>query len=107
PISRAASGNRTTTAAGSVTVSNAAPYSTPPFISSVTAGSITSSGATIIWTTDEAADSVVEYGRTVSYGSATPLDANRVTMHTVTLNGLAAGALPHYRVKSSTAAGHP
>src|SRR5438034_765835 len=105
-VARDGAGNRTTSAAVSVTVSNAAPDTTPPVISSVTAGSITSSGATIIWTTDEAADSVVEYGRTVSYGSATPLDANRVTMHTVTLNGLAAGALHHYRVKSSDAAGN-
>src|SRR5438552_3072215 len=105
-VARDGAGNRTTSAAVSVTVSNAAPDTTPPVISSVTAGPITSSGATRIWPTAEAADSVVEYGRTVSYGSATPLDANRVTMHTVTLNGLAAGALHHYRVKSSDAAGN-
>jgi len=105
-VARDGAGSRTTSAAVSVTVSNAAPDTTPPGISSVAAGSITSSGGTIIWTTDEAADSVVEYGPTVNYGSATPLDPNRVTMHTVTLNGLAAGVLHHYRVKSTDAAGN-
>ena len=36
---------------------------TAPTISAVQAGSITSSGATITWTTNEASDSQVEYGR--------------------------------------------
>src|SRR5207249_8859104 len=40
------------------------------------------------------------------YGSASVLDASRVTAHTVTLNGLTAGTLYHYRVKSKDAAGN-
>src|SRR5207247_8053370 len=55
---------------------------------------------------DELADSQVEYGLSTGYGSASVLDASRVTAHTVTLNGLTAGTLYHYRVKSKDAAGN-
>src|SRR5439155_39049 len=54
----------------------------------------------------ELADSQVEYGLSTGYGSASVLDASRVTAHTVTLNGLTAGTLYHYRVKSKDAAGN-
>jgi hypothetical protein len=82
------------------------PDTTPPVISSVAAGSISSSGATITWTTDEAADSQVEYGTTTSYGSATTLNTSMVTSHSVSLSSLSAGTLYHYRVKSKDAAGN-
>ena len=77
---------------------------TPPTISSVTASSITSSGATITWTTNEAADTQVEYGTTTSYGSSTTLNTTLVTSHSQPLSGLAASTLYHYRVKSKDAA---
>ena len=79
---------------------------TPPVISSVSAGSISSSGATITWTTDEAGDSQVEYGLTTSYGLSTSLDASLVTSHSVSLAGLNANTLYHYRVKSKDASGN-
>jgi chitodextrinase len=80
------------------------PDTTPPVISSVTSSGISSSGATITWSTNEASDSQVEYGLTTSYGSSTPLNTNLVTNHSVTLSGLTAGATYHYRVKSKDAA---
>ena len=43
---------------------------------------------TITWTTDVPADSQVEYGRTASYGSATPLDRTLRTSHSVTITNL-------------------
>jgi len=76
---------------------------TPPVISNVSAGNITSSGATITWTTDEASDSQVEYGLTTSYGNSTPLNTSLVTSHSVSLSGLSANALYHYHVKSKDA----
>src|SRR5581483_6941717 len=79
---------------------------TPPTISSVAAGGITSSGATITWTTNEASDSQVEYGTTTGYGSQTALNATLLTSHSAALSGLSASTLYHYRVKSRDAAGN-
>ncbi len=82
-----------------------APDTTPPVISNVTASSISATGATITWTTDEASTSVVNYGLTTSYGGTTT-GTGGVTTHSVTLGGLTAGAVYHYRVQSSDAAGN-
>src|SRR5206468_2012394 len=78
-VARDAAGNTATTAAVSVTVDNA-----PPVIASMSASGITASSATIIWTTDEASDSQVEYGTTTAYGSVTLLNASLVTAHSQT-----------------------
>jgi hypothetical protein len=77
---------------------------TAPTISSVSATSITSSSATITWSTNEASDSQVEYSLTSSYGTSTTLNSNMVTSHSQSLSGLTAGTLYHYRVKSKDAA---
>jgi PGF-pre-PGF domain-containing protein len=78
----------------------------PPVISNVTASSITTSSATITWTTDEPSDSIVEYGTTIAYG-LTSSDATLVTSHSRSLTGLSAGTTYHYRVKSTDNAGNP
>ena len=57
---------------------------TAPTISARTATNITSSSATITWTTNEAATSQVNYGLTTSYGFTTTLDSTLVTAHSVT-----------------------
>ena len=78
---------------------------TPPVITAgPQATSITQTGATITWTTDEGADSQVEYGLTTGYGSQTALDTALVTSHSQPITGLTAGTLYHYRVKSRDAA---
>jgi|GEM_PF-2494563 len=82
------------------------PDVTPPVISNVAAGNITTSAATITWNTNEASDSQVEYGLTASYGSSSPLDAAMVTLHSVTLSNLQPNTTYHYRVKSKDAAGN-
>ena len=81
------------------------PDTTPPVISNVQATAITASGATITWTTDEASNSVVEYGLTTSYGSSTS-NATNVTSHSIPLTGLSGNTIYHYRVKSTDAAGN-
>jgi hypothetical protein len=43
-------------------------------VAGVSVSGVTANTATINWTTDEAADSQVEYGRTAAYGSVSPLD---------------------------------
>jgi hypothetical protein len=53
----------------------------------------------IVWLTDSAGTSEVEYGETASYGSSVT-DSNVVTQHAVTLSGLSPYTLYHYRVKT-------
>lgn len=77
---------------------------TPPIISFVSSGSPTQTAATITWTTNENADSQVEYGLTTSYGTTTILDTTMTTSHSVILSGLFASTTYHYRVISKDAA---
>ncbi len=79
---------------------------TTPTISAVAAGYLTSAGTTITWTTNEAADSQVEYGPTTAYGSSTTVDSTLVSSHSVLLPGLNPSTSYHYRVKSRDAAGN-
>lgn len=85
---------------------SAAPDTTAPVISAVTAGNVATSGATITWTTNEGATSQVEYGITSSYGALTTLDAALLTSHSVALSGLTDSTTYHYRVISKDAAGN-
>jgi chitodextrinase len=79
---------------------------TPPAISSVSASNITNASAVISWTTSEPATSQVEYGPTTSYGSLSPLDAARVSSHSVTIGPLTANTTYSYRARSKDAAGN-
>jgi hypothetical protein len=83
-----------------------APDTTPPVISAVLANGITTSGAVIRWTTNEPADSQVDYGTSTAYGTQTPLDTTKVTTHAQTLSGLAPNTPYHFRVRSRDAAGN-
>ena len=80
--------------------------STAPTIAEVGVSGITTSGATITWTTDEPATSQVEYGLTAAYGYATSLDKNRIASHSVTLSELEAGTTYYYGVVSVDKAGN-
>ena len=93
------SGN-TASSSISVTVNN------PPVISAVAAGSISSSGATITWTTNTASSSQVAYGTTASYGSTSPLNNILVTSHSVVLSALAASTTYHFQALSQDAQGN-
>ncbi|MBA3708693.1 MAG: fibronectin type III domain-containing protein, partial [Planctomycetes bacterium] len=104
-LSRDAAGNLATS--GDNTFTTSAPAdTTPPVISAIAAGSITATSAVITWTTNEAADSQVQYGTTTAYGSQTTLNATKVTSHSVALSGLTASTLYHVRVLSRDAAGN-
>jgi uncharacterized lipoprotein YddW (UPF0748 family) len=78
---------------------------TGPEITSVQATGITSDSVTITWNTSTPADSRVEYGTTLAYGSTSPLDATLVTSHSIGLSGLATGTLYHYRAISADGGG--
>ncbi len=99
-IASDAAGNKTTSGSISVTVHNVAPA-----ISAVAASAITSSGATISWTTDQASDSQVAYGTTSAYGATSALNSGLATSHSVSLGGLAASTTYHYQALSRNAQG--
>jgi hypothetical protein len=87
----------------SAIISPAVNDTTAPVISAVSSSSVSSSAATITWTTDEGSDSQVEYGTTTAYGTSTTLNTASVTSHSVGLTGLASMTRYHYRVKSRDA----
>ena len=78
----------------------------PPRISSISVVEITASTATIVWTTNEPADTQVEFGTTPALGNATPLNRALVTHHEQQLTGLRPGTVYHIRVRSRDAAGN-
>jgi len=79
--------------------------STPAMISGIATSNITGSGAMISWTTDKPSTSQVEWGTSASYGNSSQLDSSMVTSHAVTVGGLNADTLYHFRVKSQDDAG--
>src|SRR5439155_15286383 len=101
-IARDTAGNTAISGAVTVSVDNA---STLPVVTAVTASGITSTQATITWTTNAASDTQLEYGLTTAYGTASPLDSSLVTAHVQTLGGLAPTTLYHYRLRSRNAEG--
>jgi Purple acid Phosphatase, N-terminal domain len=74
---------------------------TAPAITNVAATAATDGTATVTWTTDEAADSRVEYGTAAGSLTQTATDASAVTSHSVRLTGLTAGTTYFYRVRSA------
>lgn len=99
-VSSSASSNGSSSVSSSGASSSSGGDTTPPVISGVQATDIKKTKVTIIWTTDEKANSQVEYGLTVSYGSSTNIDATLVTSHSQNITGLSKQTLYHYRVKS-------
>jgi regulation of enolase protein 1 (concanavalin A-like superfamily) len=71
----------------------------PPVISNVvvTPGA---NAAIVTWTTNEPADSRVDFGLTAAYEIASEIDAAFVTAHGLALDGLAPNTTYHYRVTS-------
>src|SRR5262249_35036126 len=68
---------------------------------------ITTTGATITWTTNEASTTQVAY-RVQGGGSftSTTVNSSLVTAHSVTLSGLTGGTIYEYHVVSTDAAGN-
>jgi hypothetical protein len=79
-----------------------------PTITNVNVISVSTISATISWTTDEVADSQVEYGLQPDKYFLSLTDPNLTLDHTVKVEGpaLTLGTLYHFRVKSRDAAGN-
>jgi len=84
----------------------ASDHTTPPVISGVGSSNITDTSADINWSTDEPADTQVEYGTTTAYGLMTTLDTATTTAHLASLSGLTASTTYHYMVKSKDSSGN-
>ncbi|RLG22272.1 hypothetical protein DRN85_10915, partial [Methanosarcinales archaeon] len=78
---------------------------TKPIITNIQNSSITSSGVTITWTTDELANSTVYYGKTTATTSASG-SASLNTSHSIALSSLSSSTLYYYNVSSCDAAGN-
>lgn len=100
-VARDAAGRSGTSAIIPVTVDNV-----PPRVTEVAASAVSAGGAFILWTTNERADSQVEYGTTFAYGLATPVNASLVVARTVPLKALEPSTQYHFRVRSRDAAGN-
>ncbi len=94
-------GHSFTTAANEIVIDT-----NPPTISLITVAPITTSSATIGWTSDEIAGGYVEYGTTIGYGSETSFDTNLALTHEATLTGLSPDTEYHYRIHSRDEAGN-
>lgn len=81
----------------------ALPDTSAPIISALNVLGLSTSSATIVWSTNEPATSLVEYGTSSSYG-LTASSSSFTTAHSLPLTGLADGTIYHYRVSSRDAA---
>lgn len=77
-----------------------------PVISGLGVLGITQTAGVIAWTTDEPADTQIEYGTSSAYGIASALQSATTTAHTVSLTGLTASTTYHFIAKSRDAAGN-
>ena len=93
-----------TISAGQTFVHDAGLSRVVPAISNIAISSITRDSATITWTTDQPADSVIDYGLTSSYGSSVN-DSVLATAHSMTLTDLTPGTTYHYRITSTNVYG--
>jgi len=75
-----------------------------PVITDVQVSDVTDTTATVTWTTNEAADSRVDYGLTASLGDSVS-DGAYVTTHSLTLTGLQGCRLHFFSVTSTGASG--
>ncbi len=96
-------GNFDNWAIDSVSIISSAPDTTPPVISNVNIGNITTNSAIINWKTDELSDSRVDFGLNTSYGLVA-LSPTLVINHGLMLTGLSAATTYHFQVTSKDAA---
>ena len=75
-------------------------------VSAISVSGVSSSAATMSWTSNKAADTQIVYGPTAALGNATALNPALVTSHSQGVSGLAAATTYHYQVKSRDAAGN-
>ena len=78
-----------------------ATLSTSPIIGDINVIYLTSTSATINWTTDQPSTGMVNYGTTTSYNTATPLVSTPTTAHSLNLSGLSPATTYNFTVVSA------
>jgi hypothetical protein len=78
---------------------------TPPAIENISITSITSNSATIIWQTNEPANSTINYGTDLNLSNNVS-DSNLVINHSITLTGLSASTTYYFNITSCDVAGN-
>jgi hypothetical protein len=81
------------------------PDTVPPVLSTPSVVSLTSHSVVIAWTTNELADSAIDYGLDTTYGQSAS-SAVPTLDHSLAIDGLQAATLHHYRMRSVDAAGN-
>jgi fibronectin type 3 domain-containing protein len=89
----------------SAPVTVASSQGAPPVVGNAQVSAVTSSGATVTWTTDAPSTSAVEYGLAASYGLWTAEDVTGSTTHSVAVDGLMPATTYHLRALSRNGAG--
>jgi hypothetical protein len=85
-------------------VTTPAASANPPVISQIATSQVTTTSATVSWTTDIPSSSQVLYGTSPTYSQSTTLDPTQVTSHSQTLAGLTPGTTYHFAVRSTGSA---
>lgn len=85
-----------------VEIAGTAPDTSGPDITDLSVTDVTDSQFKVTWTTDEAADSVIQYGTTEDYG-LTKTDTASLTSHSMTVDGLTKNTTYHFLVQSTDA----
>jgi hypothetical protein len=101
-ISTGAGGATGYSALSSLTTTGPTPL--VPVISKVTSSNLTTTAATISWTTDMPSTSLVNFGTTTNYGISV-LDSTLAKAHSVMLTGLAPGTRYVFQVVSASPGG--
>ncbi|HNV71611.1 MAG TPA: fibronectin type III domain-containing protein, partial [Candidatus Ozemobacteraceae bacterium] len=96
-----ASGNQATLRDFTFTTSD----TVAPYLSGINVTNITATSATVVWITNEAADSTVNYGPLIPY-AATATNTSRTSAHAITLTGLLENLTYNFQVSSTDAAGN-
>ena len=79
---------------------------TAPALSTIVAAAVSPTSETISWTTNELADSQIEYGASTNYGATSSVNSTPALSHVQTLNNLTPGTTYHYRVLSKDPSGN-
>ena len=79
---------------------------TPPRIGGVVASNVTGTTATVTWTTDEPAQTTLQFGSTTAYGISVDGETAWSTAHTATLTGLPADSPTHFLITAVDPSGN-
>ena len=79
---------------------------TAPTISNIVVSGVTTTSATISWTTSEAATRLLDYGLTTSFELGTETVSGYYTSHSITLSSLTEGATYYFQIRGVDSSGN-